>query len=52
MSRTLRELEAAARASDNLMPAVLAAVRCYATVGEISGVLSSVFGTYRPRSVF
>ena len=52
VSRTLRELEAAARASDNLMPAVLAAVRCYATVGEISGVLSSVFGTYRPRSVF
>jgi methylmalonyl-CoA mutase N-terminal domain/subunit len=52
VSRTLRELEAAARGSDNLMPAVLAAVRGYATVGEISGVLSSVFGTYRPRSVF
>jgi methylmalonyl-CoA mutase, N-terminal domain len=52
VSRTLRELEAAARGSENLMPAILAAVRDYATVGEISGVLSSVFGTYRPRSVF
>jgi len=52
VSRALRELEAAARGSDNLMPAILAAVRDYATVGEISGVLSSVFGTYRPRSVF
>jgi methylmalonyl-CoA mutase N-terminal domain/subunit len=52
VSRTLRELEAAARGSENLMPAILAAVRGYATVGEISGVLSSVFGTYRPRSVF
>jgi len=52
VSRTLRELEAAARGSNNLMPAILAAVREYATVGEISGVLSSVFGTYRPRSVF
>jgi methylmalonyl-CoA mutase N-terminal domain/subunit len=52
VSRALDALGDAARGDDNLMPAILQAVRCYATVGEISAVLGSVFGDYRPRSVF
>jgi methylmalonyl-CoA mutase N-terminal domain/subunit len=43
----LERLEAAARGSDNLMPPILDAVKAYATLGEICGVLRRVFGTYR-----
>lgn len=42
----LNELEQAARASDNLMPGILAACEAYATVGEISDRLRRVFGEY------
>ncbi|MBI2908216.1 MAG: methylmalonyl-CoA mutase [Chloroflexi bacterium] len=34
----------------NLMPPILEAVKEYATVGEISGVLKEVFGEYEARS--
>ncbi len=43
----LSELEAAARSGKNLMEPVLAAVRCYCTLGEICGILRRVFGEYR-----
>jgi len=43
----LNELEQAARASDNLMPRILAACEAHATVGEISDRLRKVFGEYR-----
>jgi methylmalonyl-CoA mutase N-terminal domain/subunit len=36
----------------NLMPFVLQAVREYATLGEICGVLREVFGEYKPLTVF
>ena len=45
---TLRE---AAQGSENVMPAILAAVRCYATLGEICDVLRDVFGEYRPEEI-
>jgi methylmalonyl-CoA mutase N-terminal domain/subunit len=35
--------------SQNLMPPLLDAVRCYATLGEICGALREVFGTYEER---
>jgi methylmalonyl-CoA mutase, N-terminal domain len=38
---------AAARASDNLVPPVIAAVEAYATVGEISDALRGVFGEHK-----
>jgi methylmalonyl-CoA mutase, N-terminal domain len=41
------EVERRARTSENLMPAILAAVEAYATVGEISDALRRVFGEYR-----
>ena len=45
----LRSLEQAARASDNLMPHILACAEAYATVGEISDGLRAVFGEYREQ---
>jgi methylmalonyl-CoA mutase N-terminal domain/subunit len=45
-SRTLEQLERAARTKDNLVPLVLEAVRASATVGEISNVLRNVWGEY------
>ena len=44
----LQDLEQAARGSANLMPYLLEAVKAYATLGEMMGVLREVFGEYRP----
>jgi len=41
----------AARADVNLMPAILDAVRAYATVGEIVGAMASVFGRWAENPV-
>ena len=46
---SLRGVEEAAQAGENLMPRILAAVESYATVGEIADVLRGVFGEYRER---
>ena len=49
--RCLAALETAARSdSANLMEPVLAAVRCYCSLGEICDVLRGVFGEYRGRA--
>jgi len=40
------EVERRARSGENLMPAIVAAVDAYATVGEISDALRRVFGEY------
>ncbi len=40
-------LRSAAENDENVMPAIFEAVKCYATVGEIMGVLKQVYGTYR-----
>ena len=42
----LAEIERRARGSENLLPAILAAVEAYATVGEISDALRRAFGEY------
>ena len=47
----LHEVDAAARSDRNLLPVILQAVRTYATVGEISGVLAGVFGHYQESVV-
>ena len=47
VSRTLAALEAAARGSENLMPALVEAVDASASLGEIAGTLVRVFGEYR-----
>ena len=48
---SLKRLNEAARGDDNLMPAILDAVRAYATLGEICGELRGVWGEYRPPTV-
>ncbi|MFQ5961255.1 MAG: methylmalonyl-CoA mutase family protein, partial [Candidatus Methylomirabilales bacterium] len=47
VERTLAELDAAARGTGNLIPPILAAVKAYATIGEICNVLRAVFGEHR-----
>ena len=47
VDESLTALEEAARSGSNLMPPILRAADVYATVGEISGRLKSVFGEYR-----
>jgi len=48
----LDDLEAAARSDRNLMPPILKAVECYATLGEISDRLRKVFGAYHESFAF
>ncbi len=48
----LRRLEGDARGTENLMPAIVEAVKAYATVGEIMGTLRGVFGEYQPTTAF
>ena len=46
VERTLRELRRAAERGENIMPYVLAAVKAYATLGEIMGTLKEVYGEW------
>ena len=48
VKKTLAELEAAARDGSSIVPPTIAAVKVYATVGEISETLRGVFGAYEP----
>jgi methylmalonyl-CoA mutase N-terminal domain/subunit len=50
-SAALAELERRASTSENLLPAILAAVESYATVGEISDALRRVYGEYHESVV-
>jgi methylmalonyl-CoA mutase N-terminal domain/subunit len=43
---SLAQLESAARSTENLMPHILAAVKTYATLGEIADVFRGVFGKH------
>src|SRR6266478_2983318 len=47
----LAELQRCAATTENLLPAILAAVEAYATVGEISDALRRVFGEYQESVV-
>lgn len=47
----LREIVSCAGSSENLMPAILAAVESYVTVGEISDALRRAFGEYQESVV-
>ena len=43
----LVELRAACEGTDNVMPVIVEAVKAYATLGEICGVMREVFGEYQ-----
>ncbi len=51
-ARALERLAAGARGTENLMPLLLDAARAGATLGEMTGALKPVFGTYRESPVF
>ncbi|MGH9450770.1 MAG: acyl-CoA mutase large subunit family protein [Terriglobia bacterium] len=51
VSVALAAVESSARENRNLMPAILDAVKSFATVGEISTALRRVFGEYRESAV-
>jgi methylmalonyl-CoA mutase N-terminal domain/subunit len=47
LARALRQLEETLERNQNVMPAVLEAVKAYATVGEICAVMRKRWGEYR-----
>jgi methylmalonyl-CoA mutase, N-terminal domain len=49
VAESLQELRKAAQGTENLMPYILTAVKAYATLGEICGVLRDVFGEYQQQ---
>jgi len=50
VDRALKELEEAARGTDNLLYPMREALGAYATLGEVSDVLRGVFGEYEPAA--
>ncbi|MDH5361894.1 MAG: methylmalonyl-CoA mutase family protein [Aigarchaeota archaeon] len=52
VKHALREIEKAARTGDNVMSAIVEAVKVYATTGEITEALRSVYGAYKPATAY
>jgi len=52
VEKALDELKRVAGGGENLVPAVLKAVKCYVTLGEICDVLREEFGEYRAVQMF
>lgn len=46
VNQALQNLKDAAKGTDNLMPYILTAVECYATLGEIADILREIFGEH------
>jgi methylmalonyl-CoA mutase N-terminal domain/subunit len=42
----MKKLKKCAQGNENLMPPIMEAVKCYATLGEICDTLREVFGEY------
>ena len=51
VSQVLDKVRKVAKSDENIMPALIEAVKAYATVGEISDALRDVFGEYREPSI-
>jgi len=52
VEKALREVADAARGGDNVVPACVAAVKAYATLGEVVDRLRAVYGPWQPTAVF
>jgi methylmalonyl-CoA mutase N-terminal domain/subunit len=50
LRQRLAVLESVAKSDENIMPALVDAVRAYGTIGEIADVLRGVWGTYEEES--
>jgi methylmalonyl-CoA mutase, N-terminal domain len=51
VARQLKSLRQAAQGTENLMPHIYAAVKAYATLGEICDSLREIFGTHEETSI-
>lgn len=51
VKEVLSQVRTVAQGSDNIMPALIEAVKAYATLGEISDALRDVFGEYREPNI-
>jgi methylmalonyl-CoA mutase N-terminal domain/subunit len=51
VERRLNALRTAAKGSENMMPFIFDAVKCYATLGEICDAMRDVFGTYEEVAI-
>ena len=51
VKKALSRLEDSINAGDNLMPPIIEAVKCYATLGEICGVMRNQWGEFRAPSI-
>ncbi|MFP4198696.1 MAG: methylmalonyl-CoA mutase family protein, partial [Halanaerobium sp.] len=51
VQKSLKKVKSIAETENNLMPAIIAAVRARATLGEISDQLRKVFGEYQNRNI-
>jgi len=49
---SLEKLKEVARSEENVMPAIIEAVRAQATLGEIADVFREIFGVYRENVLF
>ncbi len=47
VKKSLEQMKKTAEENENLMPAIVEAVKAYATLGEICGVLRSIYGEYQ-----
>jgi methylmalonyl-CoA mutase N-terminal domain/subunit len=52
VQQKLAELRRVATTDENIMPAILEAVKVYSTLGELCEVLREVFGTYKTGTFF
>ncbi len=52
VAAALADLRKAAEGDGNMMPAIMSAVKAYASVGEINAVLTGVFGKYNEPVLF
>lgn len=52
VNASLKALEKAAKATENVMPCLVECCKCYATVGEMANVFRDVFGEYREPGIF
>ncbi|MDI6732809.1 MAG: methylmalonyl-CoA mutase family protein [Planctomycetota bacterium] len=52
VKQSLENIRNIARGGKNLMPAIISAVRCYATLGEIIQALKDEFGEYKEPPIY
>jgi methylmalonyl-CoA mutase N-terminal domain/subunit len=51
VEESLAKLEKAAEKGENIMPAMMEAIKAYATVGETTQALKNVYGEYKPTTI-